>query len=160
MKLKKRLVSPSFLANDPIGVFAIACRCNFEDEVKLAIPYTFSLNIVQSVSAEHLRIMSSQAYHRLSKEHDLRREQLFNAVLTVAPPPERGACRCIDGLMKEVRIQIFGKPFLDKEILEMCYSSANPQGTPCGTLPPCITRSGGNLKDTLLSNIMRSIQIL
>ena len=161
MKLKKRLVSPSFLANDPIGVFAIACRCNFEDEAKLAIPYTFSLSIVQSVSTEHLRIMSSQTYHRLSKEHALRREQLLDTVLAVVLPQGCGACRCTDSLMKEVRIQMFEKPSLDKDTLERCYSSSvNPQGFPCGTSTSCITRPGENLKDTLLSNIMRNVQAL
>ena len=74
-KLKKRLVSPAFLKDDPIGVFAVAYRNNFEEEVKVAIPHTFSIDVVRKISEEHIQIMTTKAYHRLLTEHAIHRER-------------------------------------------------------------------------------------
>ncbi|KAF9645861.1 hypothetical protein BDM02DRAFT_3076940, partial [Thelephora ganbajun] len=80
MKLRRFLVSPSFLSDDPIGVFAIACRSNLEKEARLAVSHTFSIDVTPSISTEHLQAMTTQTYHRLLVEHALRREQLIDAV--------------------------------------------------------------------------------
>ena len=74
-KLKKRLVSPAFLKDDPIGVFAVAYCNNFEEEVKVAIPHTFSIDVVRKISEEHIQIMTTKAYHRLLTEHAIHRER-------------------------------------------------------------------------------------
>jgi len=76
MKLKTLLVSPSFLKADPIGVFAVACRSNLDEEAKLAISRTLSFDIVNRISEEHLNVMTTRTYHRLLKEHKSLQAQL------------------------------------------------------------------------------------
>jgi hypothetical protein len=61
-KLKKRLVSSSFLENDPVGVFAIACRNNLQEEESLALFHTFSIDVVGEISFGHLDSMTTTTY--------------------------------------------------------------------------------------------------
>lgn len=155
-KLKKLLVSPSFLRDDPIRVFAIACRCNFDEEAKLVVPHTFSIDLIHGISEEHLRTMTTEAYHHLLAEHALRREQLIDAV-NGAQLSQLCSCRCADKLKKEVRLEISGRPFLDRDILDKCLSSVNDQNPRCeGVMGPrCILTPGQGYG--LLSDIMRRI---
>ena len=49
-KLRKILVSPSCLAKNPIGVFAVACLNNLDEEAKLAVSHTFSIDVISHTS--------------------------------------------------------------------------------------------------------------
>ena len=136
-KLKKRLISPSFLKDDPIGVFAIACRSNLDEEERLAVSYTFSIDIINEISEEHIQTMTAGIYHRLLVKHAFRREQLLSAVdqavLQLRPAASWiSRCACIEKVKKEIRLKISGRPFLNSEILEMCFSSMRALGLKCG----------------------------
>ena len=136
-KLRKRLVSPSFLKDDPIGVFAIACRSELGEEGRLAVSHTFSIDIINEISEEHLQTMTTKTYHRLLAKHAFRREQLISAVdqAVVQLRPAIGwfcPCACVEKLKKEIRLKISGRPFLNREILETCFSSMTALGLRCG----------------------------
>jgi hypothetical protein len=156
-KLKKLLVSPSFLEDDPIGVFAVACRNSLEEEERLAVSYTFSIDVVGKISEKHLQSMTAKTYHRLLAKHALRREQLVDAVDQGSRRTQRGGCSCVRKLKQQIRLKTSGSPFLDREILDTCYSSMKVLSTRCGA------RSGNCIYDgdggtVLLSSIMHVIQ--
>ena len=158
-KLKKLLVSPSFLKDDPIGVFAVACRNNLEEEEGLAVSHTFLIDVVGEISDEHLESMTAKAYHRLLAKHALRQEQLVGAVDQGSRGMQRGVCTCVRKLKQEIRLATSGRPFLDREILDKCYFSMKALSYRCGA------RSGNCIYDAdegtaFLSNIMRAIQAI
>jgi len=130
-KLKKFLVSPSFLKRDPIGVFAIACSNNLDEEAGLAVQHTFTIDVITQISEERLHTMTTKTYHRLLTEHVLRRKQLIGALntawLTLNP---EGTCRCIAKLGEKVHVSICGRPVLSRETLEHCLSHVDGSG--CG----------------------------
>ena len=155
-KLKKLLVSPSLLEGDPIGVFVIACRNGLEEEAKLAVSHTFSTDVVHEISEEHLQSMTTKTYHRLLAEHALRRKQLIDAV-SDAQVSLGCSCHCAGKLTKEIRLEISGRPFLDREVLDKCLSSVNDRNPGCdGVLGlQCILTPGRDSE--LLSDIVRRI---
>ena len=138
-RLKKLLVSPSFLKDNPIGVFAIACRSNLEEEANQAVPHTFSTDVVRGVSEEHLQVMTTKTYHRLLTEHALRRERLINAA-EKAQAWLRCSCRGLKSLTKDIRLEVYGRPFLDREILDKCLNQNTIRNT-CHS-PDFVTRPG------------------
>ena len=120
-KLKKFLVSPAFLKDDPIGVFAIASRRNFGEEERLAIPHTFRIDLVQDIIPTQLRMMTLETYHSLLMEHSLRRQQIIEIVDAVSSDRRYMFCSHAEKLKKEIRLKISGSPFLDREKLERCF---------------------------------------
>ena len=79
-KLKQILVSPPFLKDDPIWVYALACRANLDTEAELAIPFTFKIDIIRDIPPTHLRMMTTEAYNWLLVAHSARRAALISAV--------------------------------------------------------------------------------
>jgi hypothetical protein len=155
-KLKKLLVSPSFLKDDPIGVFVIACRNNLAEEEALAISHTFLIDVIGEIPEEHLQSMTAKAYHRLLAKHASRRQQLIDAV-------DRGSqrtvsCPCVQKLKQEIRLVTSRRPLLDREILGACFSSMKELSNRCGARGPCIYDAGAGAM--LLSGIMRAIQAI
>jgi hypothetical protein len=163
MKLKQFLVSPSFLKDDPIGVYAVASRSNLEEEVELAISHTYIINIIPSVSAEHLQTMTTRTYHRLLEEHANRRVKILDAFDEALRIPAQwrlsnsnASCRCAALLRTEIRLQISEKPFLNMEMLEACNNSANGLNPrPCAD-SCCILKPGASL--ALMRRAMMKIQ--
>jgi len=72
--LRKQLISPTFLKDDPMRVFAIASRYDFEDEARVASGHTLSIAILDSPLSDDLRFMSAHSYHRLLQLHKKRSE--------------------------------------------------------------------------------------
>jgi hypothetical protein len=157
-KLKKLLISPSFLKDDPIGVFVIACRGNLKEEQRLAVSHTFSIDVVSEISEEHLQSMTAKTYHRLVAKHAFRRKQLIRAVDAVQHT--RGMwCSCLKKLKQEIRIITSGSPFLDREILDTCYSSMKILSYRCRpSSGNCIYEDDEGT--ALLSGIMRTIKAI
>ena len=120
-KLKQILVSPSFLRDAPILVYAIACRTSLDEETKLAIPHTFKIDLVRDMPRAQLRMMASEAYHDLLVEHSRRRDQLVDAIRVASGGGVM--CGCVGKLRKEIRLEISTRPFLDRETLERCLSA-------------------------------------
>ena len=156
-KLKRILMSPSFLEADPISVYAIACRANLDEEATLAIPHTFETDLVQDVPRDKLRMMTVESYHRLLAEHLLRRNQLLNAVDEVYKSRERWAraCPCAKQLKLQICLQISNKPFLDREILEELLQNLSEQASSllCGTRCPSTPGKGPGF----ISDFMRKV---
>lgn len=119
-KLKRILVSPSFLKADPISVYAIARHANLDEEARLAISHTFETDLVQGVPPSKLRMVAVESHNRLLVECSLRRDKLLHAVDEVyrlrGNCPE--GCCCAEQLKKEMRLQLSSKPFLNGELLE------------------------------------------
>jgi len=151
-KLKKLLVSPSFLKDDPIGVFAIARRHDLDEEERLAISHTFSVNVVSQISERHLQIMTAKTYHHLLTEHSRRREQLINAAHSV-----QCLCRCGEKLEKEMRTRMTERPYLDRGMLEACLpSTGSMDSIGCGSHRACTSLTPG-LRSAFLAEVTYKI---
>ena len=159
-KLKKFLVSPSFLKDDPIGVFAIASRSDLAEEERLAVSHTFSIDVVSEISEERLQTMTTKTYHRLLAKHAFRRKQLINAIDQGLRETWGYSCSCVENLKKEIHLKTSGRPFLDRELLDACFSSARElkkRGYQC-TGRDCIYEHERGA--TFLSGVMRVIQAM
>jgi len=123
-RLKPILLSPSFLKDDPILVYAIAHRMDLEEEVKLTIPHTFNTDLIRGIPRDKLGTMTIEAYHSLLVEHSLRRDKIIDAVDEVYRSWGKplGSCRCAEQLKREIRLQTLGRPFLGGETLEKLFS--------------------------------------
>lgn len=125
-KLKQILVSPSFLEDDPIWVYVIACHENLTEEVELAIPHTFEIDPVRDIPHKHLQTMTAETYNRLLIAHAARRDALISALDRVDPPSKIGTCTCDTGfytkLSKDIHRAIWKTPVLDKRRLDSCLS--------------------------------------
>ena len=156
-KLRRFLVSSSFLKADPVLVYAIACRADLDKEARLAIPHTFGIDLVQDVPRDKLRMMTVESYHRLLAEHLLRRNQLLNAVDEVYKSRERWAraCPCAKQLTLQISLQISNKPLLDREILEELLQNLSEQASSllCGTGCPSTPGKGPGF----ISDFMRKV---
>jgi hypothetical protein len=157
-RLKTLLVSPSFLERDPVGVFAIACRSHLNEEKRLAISHTFSVDIVDGISGEHLQAMTTSNYHSLLAEHASRRRQLIDAIDRVPPAERIEWCSCVEKLKKEIRLITSGRPFLDREMLDACLSSMRESSSKCNGGKHCIHEAGRGA--SLASGIMRVIKAM
>jgi len=159
-KLQKRLISPSFLQHDPIGVFAIACRSNLDEEARLAVPHTFSIDVINRIPGEHLQVMTAQTYHRLLTEHGLRRKQIID-ILDAArlSIDSQNQCQCVERLKDKVHPHISGSPLLDRATLETCFSLVGNMGSGCpGRMwSGCIISAWSSI---FVSDVMRRIEAL
>jgi hypothetical protein len=70
--LRKQLVCPAFLRDDPTRVFAIASRHDFECEAQVASRHTLSINIIDCPLSDDLRFITAHSYHRLLVLHKTR----------------------------------------------------------------------------------------
>ncbi|KIM63692.1 hypothetical protein SCLCIDRAFT_116843 [Scleroderma citrinum Foug A] len=70
--LRKELVSPRFLEENPLRVYAIATRFDLEYEAKIASRHTLSCNVLDCPLSDDLKFISAYAYHRLLVLHRTR----------------------------------------------------------------------------------------
>jgi hypothetical protein len=68
--LRACLVMPQFLDVDPLRVFAIACRCRFEAEAKLAAQATFGRPLSIEPYVPELELITAGRLHQLLQYHD------------------------------------------------------------------------------------------
>lgn len=68
-RLRRLLLSPSFVRDEPTRVFAIACRYDLEDEAKVASRYTLAVNILDCPLSDDLKHITAFSYHRLLDLH-------------------------------------------------------------------------------------------
>ena len=149
-KLKRILMSPSFLEADPISVYAIACRANLDEEATLTIPHTFETDLVQDIPRDKLRMMTVESYHRLLVEHSLRRDRLVKVFYEVYKFQGgwHKLCFCAGWLEKEMRLQISNKPFIKRETLECLLSYSQAPSLSCSRDCPLTSKkSPGFLSD-------------
>jgi len=124
-KLRQILMSsPAFLNDDPIWVYALACRTNLDTMAELAIPFTFKIDPIRDIPQTHLRMMTAETYNRLLMAHSARRPALISAVSRVDHMPYPGECRCgggfYTGLENSIKLAIWEQPFLDRQRLDSC----------------------------------------
>ncbi|OAX36942.1 hypothetical protein K503DRAFT_850657 [Rhizopogon vinicolor AM-OR11-026] len=89
--LRKQLISPAFLSDDPARVFAIASRYDFEDEAQVASQHTLSIAILDSPLSDDLRFITAHSYHRLLVLHKKRSE---NAQALLKIPEDVKCLQC------------------------------------------------------------------
>jgi len=143
IKLRQILVSPSFLRDDPILVYAVACRMGLNEDAELAIPHTFKIDLVRGIPSTHLQMMTVEPYNRLLVSHATHRAELISAFNKVKfVPPKSGVCICgswfYARLRRDIIIAIWERPFLDRERLDLCLSdfSGWPKSE-CGSESSC-----------------------
>ena len=163
-KLKQILVSPSFLRDDPIWVYAIACCANLDEEAKLAVQYTFKIDLIRDISHTRLQIMTAEAYNSLLKSHAARRAELISALNQGQPPVlKSGKCGCGIGfysiLQRDIALKIWESPFLDRQRLDLCLSNvAYTPKSKCGRKSVCrvSTQAISNYFTSILNEIGNS----
>jgi len=162
-RLKQILVSPYFLRSDPIMVYVIACRVDLNEEAELAIPHTFKIDLVRDISRTHLQTMTAEAYNRLLMSHATRRDQLISVLNEIRFPPwESGKCTCgrlswfYTRLCKDMKLAIWGIPFLDRRRLNSCLSnfkgmpkSTCELGSSCGLSAQTVSAYFTNILDVI-----------
>jgi len=144
-KLKQILVSPSFLRDDPIWVYAVACRIDLYEEAELAIRHTFEIDLIRGIPRTHLQMMTTDTYNRLLTSHVVRRAGLMSALNQVYFPPwTHNGCSCghpdwfYARLFKDISLVIWECPFLDRRRLDLCLSRfANVPESVCGLESSC-----------------------
>lgn len=154
-KLKQILLTPAFLKSDPIAVYAIARRAGLDNEAKLAIPYTFEIDLVGEFPKSKLQGMTAESYHRLLVEHSLRRDQLVNTADDVCKSRGRTPCYCVQYFKKEMRLYISGRPFLDKETLVKCLP---PQDRNLACTGGCLLTPGA--ANGFITDLLRRSRVL
>ena len=91
-RLKPLLISPAFLATDPMRVYAIACRWGFQTEAAVAAPHASAINISTITRMDDIKYISAPDYHRivlLSQERrEIGRREILNkpATCRYCPP--------------------------------------------------------------------------
>lgn len=156
-RLKKFLISPSFLKDDPIGVYAIACRGNLDEEARLALPHTFAIDVIRQISEQNIQIMTTRAYHRLLTEHARRREQIIDAVNAARLSVDPGLrCKCMSQVEAQVNDRISGRPFLDHETFKSCVSAIRWTSSDCWGTDHCVSKRSPDF----ISDTMNRIQAL
>jgi len=155
-RLKQVLVSPSFLTNDPIWVYAIACRMDLDEVAKLAVPHTYQIDLTRDVPRPLLRAMTAETYNTLLRSHATRREEL---TITVNQTKING-CGCSCGpwfytrLILLMRLAIGEKPFLDRQRLDSCLSQVEHKSEcKCGS--SC--RVSAQVISTYFTNVLNEI---
>ena len=161
-KLKPILVSPPFLRDDPIWVYAIACRANLDEEAGLAIPYTFRIDLIQEIPSIHLQKMTAETYNQLLLSHAARRAELISvlnrATLRGSVP---SGCSCGKGkfysrLRKDICLAIWERPFLDRQRLDLCLANFTGMSkSRCGLGPAC--RVSARTISTYFTGILEQI---
>ena len=73
-RLGPLLISPTFLATDPMRVYAIACRWGFETEAAVAAPHASAIGISTFTCLDDIRYISGLDYHRIALLAQERRE--------------------------------------------------------------------------------------
>ena len=154
-RLKQILASPSFLRNDPIWVYAIACRMDLDEEAKLAIRHTYQINLIRDVSPPLLQEMTTETYNRLLRSHAARREELTTVVNKTKCPACKGKCVCGIGfytnLRKEISLAIWERPFLNRRRLDSCLPSSK------GPKPACELGLSCRLSARVVSSYFNSV---
>ena len=141
-KLRKLLVLPSFLKDDPIWVYAIAYHANFKEEAELAITHTFKIDLVGGIPRTHLQMMTAEMYNSLLVSHAARRAGLVSALFQAKAPPAVNGCSCgslfYPKLHKNIVLAIWESPFLDRQRLNSCFSNpAIAVKSTCGLASSC-----------------------
>ena len=158
-RLKQILVSsPLFLRDDPIGVYALACRANLDAEAGLAIPLTFKIDPVRDIPHTHLRMMTTETYNRLLTAHATRRDVLVSLINRAKVPPHEG-CSCgswfYTRLGCNITLAIWERPFLDRRRLDSCLPESTSTESRCGSGSGC--RASEQVISGYFTNILDEI---
>ena len=91
-RLKPLLISSTFLAADPMRVYAIACRWGFKTEADIAAPYASAIGISSFTCLDEMRYMSGLDYHRIvllnQERKEAARSEIFNKPPTCRHCPQ------------------------------------------------------------------------
>lgn len=74
--IRLALVSPHFLKNHPIQVYAIASRWDWQEEAEIASSYTVGMDLLSKEVIDKLRVVDPPDLTRLMLFHRKRRDQL------------------------------------------------------------------------------------
>lgn len=130
--LKPILVSPSFLASDPVRVYALSCRLGFREEAEVSASLAATTDFTSEIRAEDLRKMSGIDYHRLVV---LSKERLKKSKSDIFSfPPQCTSCpqAFYDLFRKKLAEKLttddVGKFYDVIECLEMCFTVSKECG--------------------------------
>ena len=154
-------LSPSFLRDDPIWVYALACRANLDTEAERAISLTFKIDPVRDIPHTHLQMMTVATYNRLLRAHATRRAALISAVNRAKRPPGylTNGCSCGSGfysrLEDKIDLAIWEKPFFDRQRFDSCLPDSTSSqsicknGSDCRVSTQAISRYRANILDEI-----------
>ncbi|KAF8165850.1 hypothetical protein B0H34DRAFT_649166 [Crassisporium funariophilum] len=76
--LRTQLLAPQYLDKSPIGVYAVACRYDLDDEARVASRQTLSICVADAPAITELRHITGYDYHRLLQLHRQRAQAAVN----------------------------------------------------------------------------------
>ncbi|KAF9645864.1 hypothetical protein BDM02DRAFT_3130769 [Thelephora ganbajun] len=129
--LKPILVSSSFLASDPVRVYAMACRLGFKEEIEVAAPLAATIDFTTTIRAEDLRQMSGVDYHRfvvLSKERFKRSKSDIFFLLQCPSCPQNFYDLFRKKLAEKLNTDDGSKFYDTVECLEVCFTVSKECG--------------------------------
>ncbi|PFH50167.1 hypothetical protein AMATHDRAFT_61659 [Amanita thiersii Skay4041] len=115
--LRALLVSPrlGFLAQDPLRVYAVACRFGLEREAREASRWTLRVNVIEAPLEEELKWVSAWSYHRLLGLHWRRAKEAREVVERWYAVVERAKEEGAGSLSPPKCVQCNGSPFTIRE---------------------------------------------
>lgn len=123
---------PKSMKEQPIRVYAIACRYGLDEAAKLASSYTLHVNILDATPIEEIKFITGYDYYRLLRLHRGRGAAAQSLVASAASPFKCPACGnpspkwwtdWSTRAKEELRLRpttevIFSQPFLAIEAIE------------------------------------------
>jgi hypothetical protein len=130
--LKPILMSPPFLASDPVRVYAMACRLGFKEEAEVAIPLAAATDFTTTIRKEDLRNMTGVDYHRLtvlSKERLKKsKSDIFSTPFQCPNCPQAFYNLFRQKLAEKLAMEEGGKFYDTMECLEICFTISKECG--------------------------------
>ncbi|KAJ8487580.1 hypothetical protein ONZ45_g14283 [Pleurotus djamor] len=111
--LRKHLISPHFLQEYPIRIFAVACRYDLDFEAKVASRYTLRFNVLDCPISDELKFISAYSYHQLLDLHRCR-SRAAQEVLTLASLDNLKCALCTGSVHSFFRTPKWWKEFEKK----------------------------------------------
>jgi len=157
-RLKPLLISSTFLATDPMRVYAIACRWGFTTEAAIAAPYASTIGVSTFTCMDDMRYISGLDYHRIAliaqERREIGRGEVLNKVAT---------CRyCPQSFYDNFRPRLVERLLVGNEMfhnfgacMEVCFDVAKETETKHG--PANCTHGRSHLEQFVIS-LAKSLQ--
>ena len=134
---KKGLEDRGFIQQEPLRLYAIACSCGLEDQVKYVARNAEFLTVIRCGDAGDLRGLTVASYHNLVS-FLTRRDNQWHQVLSQAQVPDGSGCNChkphSDTLYNNIKKHLKVARFSTEEIyLKTLEDRSRNRKLGCGT---------------------------
>ena len=159
-RLKTLLVSPTFLATDPMRVYAIACRWGFKTEATIAAPHASAIAVSAFTCLDDIRYISGLDYHRVAllaqERREIGRRKILNKSATCTYCPQT--------FYDNFRPRLVERLFVGNEVfrdygacIEACFDVAKETEN-AGVAASCRDNDGRSHLEQFVISLAKSLQ--